>query len=418
MSGKATILSAVIILALVYATAAGAVINVPSDFGTIGEAITAASSGDTVQIANGVYYEHLMINKPLTLLGESRESTIVDGSSMGNVIEVTGSSVVIRRLTVQNAGPEEGVADGPKDSGIELYCAERCYLFGCSFRDNPAAGVSLGYARHCAVNNCLFEDNGTGVFFYSTYEDTLEENVSNSILFNQFTNQSACGLCFGHVSRYHRLNIIRGNTFNGDAFGIRTIMCAENLFTANTFIDNAESGMYYTECSGGGGDNVIFENGFFNSSADDNAEEFGWPETWWFNYALGRGNFYSDYTGEDSDSDGIGDTPYLIGGYVQAQDMYPLMAFEVTWGRCVGMRGNIDGDIGDTIDIADLVALVAFMFQDGSPSPCNVPNEDCPGHYYVEADVNGDGSCSPDIADLVYLVQYMFSGGPAPAACP
>jgi hypothetical protein len=39
-------------------------------------------------------------------------------------------------------------------------------------------------------------------------------------------------------------------------------------------------------------------------------------------------------------------------------------------------------------------------------------------HYYAETDVNGDGTCTPDIADLIYLVTYMFQDGPDLVPCP
>ncbi|MDH3939218.1 MAG: SBBP repeat-containing protein, partial [candidate division Zixibacteria bacterium] len=68
------------------------------------------------------------------------------------------------------------------------------------------------------------------------------------------------------------------------------------------------------------------------------------------------------------------------------------------------LRGNIDYDPGDLIDISDLVYLVDYMFT-GGPAP----------HCMEEADINGDGQ--HDIADLVFLVDYMFSGGPDPAGC-
>ena len=82
-----------------------------------------------------------------------------------------------------------------------------------------------------------------------------------------------------------------------------------------------------------------------------------------------------------------------------------LVRFEqqVTVPCCVGMRGNVDGDPADQIDISDLVALVEYMFEGGSIS------------CLAEADVNGSGQV--DISDLNYLTSYMFEGGPAPVAC-
>jgi len=73
---------------------------------------------------------------------------------------------------------------------------------------------------------------------------------------------------------------------------------------------------------------------------------------------------------------------------------------------CCRIRGDIDHS-GSGPDIADLVYLVAYMFNGGPPPPC-----------MEEADINGDGLAVPDISDLVYLVAYMFQGGPAPVPCP
>lgn len=78
-------------------------------------------------------------------------------------------------------------------------------------------------------------------------------------------------------------------------------------------------------------------------------------------------------------------------------------------GCCVGIRGNVDGDILEEINIADLVYFVDFSFgtPPGPAPPC-----------FEEADV--DGSLELNIADIVYMVDYMFGtpGGPAPLDCP
>ncbi len=59
-----------------------------------------------------------------------------------------------------------------------------------------------------------------------------------------------------------------------------------------------------------------------------------------------------------------------------------------------------DFDMSGSVDIADLVAFVAFSFQ-GGPPPCIMNT----------IDVNGSGGI-PDIGDLVYIVNYMFGGVP------
>jgi hypothetical protein len=76
---------------------------------------------------------------------------------------------------------------------------------------------------------------------------------------------------------------------------------------------------------------------------------------------------------------------------------------------CVSpMRGNVDNDGGDAIDISDLVYLVDYMFV-GGPAPVCWP----------EANVDGAGfDDALDISDLVYLVDYMFNNGPPPPVCP
>lgn len=75
---------------------------------------------------------------------------------------------------------------------------------------------------------------------------------------------------------------------------------------------------------------------------------------------------------------------------------------------CVGIiRGNINGDPGDGIDVSDVTFLVNYMFKGGSTPPC--PDE---------TNVDGAGGSQVNIADLTLLVSYMFKSGPAPAACP
>lgn len=74
---------------------------------------------------------------------------------------------------------------------------------------------------------------------------------------------------------------------------------------------------------------------------------------------------------------------------------------------CAGIRGNIDGDSGDLVNISDVTALVSFLFSFGTTLSC--PNE---------ANVDGDAYGGINVADVTYLVDYLFRSGPPPTPCP
>jgi hypothetical protein len=74
---------------------------------------------------------------------------------------------------------------------------------------------------------------------------------------------------------------------------------------------------------------------------------------------------------------------------------------------CEGVDiGNADGSTAEpTVDLDDVVYLIAFIFSSGPfPTP------------YVVISGDGNCSCAVDIDDVVYLIAYIFSGG-APPAC-
>jgi hypothetical protein len=80
---------------------------------------------------------------------------------------------------------------------------------------------------------------------------------------------------------------------------------------------------------------------------------------------------------------------------------------EVAYVDCLGIRGNVDGDPSELVNVLDLLYLRDFMFYGGPPPPS-----------MIEANVDGDVAEEINIMDLIYLNDYIFNSGPAPPSCP
>jgi len=108
----------------------------------------------------------------------------------------------------------------------------------------------------------------------------------------------------------------------------------------------------------------------------------------------------------DIDGDGIcGDVDNCPDVYNPGQEDHDGNDVGDACQTCCIIMADVDHN-GSGPDIADLVYLVTYMFQDGPPPSC-----------MQETDVDGNGTMVPDISDLVYLVTYMFQDGPDLAPC-
>ena len=107
------------------------VINVPSDYSTIQEAIDASNDGDVINVSEGTYYENINFNgKSIALIGENPTNTIIDGGS-GNTLPAVklhgynySSNTHISGFKIQNYGNDGiSILDGgtPRISNCILY---------------------------------------------------------------------------------------------------------------------------------------------------------------------------------------------------------------------------------------------------------------------------------------------------------
>ncbi|UCG69690.1 MAG: hypothetical protein JSV09_01305, partial [Thermoplasmata archaeon] len=77
----------------------------------IQEAIDNASIGDTVFVYSGSYSERLVIDTTINLTGENRDTTVINGGGIGNVIRVTAQWVNISGFRITNGNNGIYVSD-------------------------------------------------------------------------------------------------------------------------------------------------------------------------------------------------------------------------------------------------------------------------------------------------------------------
>jgi parallel beta-helix repeat protein len=316
MSKKA-VMAATITFALLISIVAGLqVVNVvkaetkiivPTDYATIQEAISAAGDGVTVFVKSGSYFggvypKNLVVDKAISLIGENKDTTIIEGQ-----VTITCDSVTIAGFTIQHAVATTAY-------GIVLYPKiSYCNISGNKIIENTNGIQLISSSNNNIVGN-IIDSSYVGIGLFGS---NAQGSDYNNIQANEIIHSSA-GILLRLDCNY---NNITGNYMsNCSTEGILFSGAGKtNVISENTIINSG----YGIGTSGGG--NTFFHNNFVNNTQQ--------ALTNWFNFATGEEvisvcgwdeNFWSDYKGTDNNGDGKGDTPYVINQL--NQDNRPLIA--------------------------------------------------------------------------------------------
>jgi parallel beta-helix repeat protein len=278
---------------------------VPDDYATIQGAINDANEGDTVFVENGTYYEHVVVDKTINLMGKSRESTVVDGNDLKDVLTITSDNVNVSGFTFQRAESSPGS------------CIKLDHVIGTNISSNIARDSDLGHGiflvsstMNTVSNNLIINNTGhdCSICLYGSSQNILSANTVVN------PNDLAMGsILLAYGSSYNTLlcNVVLGTS----QIGIR-IYGSDS--SSNRVIGNRIENHWHGVQFLGSSSNVFYHNSIINNT--DQVYGPGYLTTWSNGYPSG-GNYWSDYNGTDlfmgtyqneSGNDGIGDNPYAI----------------------------------------------------------------------------------------------------------
>jgi len=210
----------------------------PGNYSTIKDAIDNAGGGDIIFVYNGTYYENIVINKTVSLIGENRKNTIIDGGGNGNAVHMMAEKVDLTGFSIKN--------------GIKKIASGEKWFY---------AGIRVTASNNTIQGNNI-HDNLLGIFVRRATNITICDNnfINDSVTFSLYDE----GNDFVPFCEKYFIHNVYNNTVNGkklyyykykndvrvpeDAGQIIAVSC-KNMTAHHENLSNADFGCILVNCS-------------------------------------------------------------------------------------------------------------------------------------------------------------------------
>ncbi len=339
-------------------------------YSSISEALENIPPYSTIYVGPGVYREHIVIDKPVKILGEG--FPVLDGELRGTLIMIENvRDVYISGLKIINSGR----AYSTEDAGIRIDNSSNVAIYGNIF-DNIFFGILVKESYNVSIENnsitgieeYYLSDRQHGIYTWYSSRVVVRNNVFTNVKDGIYNDHNYNTLIENNIFRYGRYGVhlmysqnytIRNNSITGYVAGM-ALMYSKNITVQYNWI-------YFNRVGGIG-------EGIFIPESDDVYVEYNWiignvfglniryipytpgkmavirynviafnyigisfdPDssayiygndfieniqnvryigyrpsgTRWYNETLKLGNYWSDVTAYDMDEDGTVDVPY------------------------------------------------------------------------------------------------------------
>jgi len=214
------------------------------------------------------------------------------------------------------------VANSNSEYGFYIFRSSNNTLNNNTATSNTLHGFSIfGSSNNTLLNNTATSNTFSGFYLALSSNNNLNNNIATSNTLHGFS-------IFGSSNNTLLNNTASNNDGNGFYLAARTeiqrfvlLGSANNSFTFNVASNNRLYAVFIFDVYSV--DNTFGRNNFINNNQGaTQAYDSGL-------FNIFTENYWDDWTGPDSNQDGIVDLPYLIDGNATNQDLFPQVALQL-----------------------------------------------------------------------------------------
>jgi parallel beta-helix repeat protein len=219
----------------------------PGNYSTIQAAINAADAGDTVFVYNdsSPYYETLVVDKSIYLIGEEKNTTIIDGHKNDeHIIALAVGNSTVSGFTIQHS------RTGKDGIWIE---SDNNLILNCNLIDNDDEGIYIGDGskNNNHISRCYFRGNYyPGIYIHGWKDKPASNNVISYCMFDEDDI----------YLRYAPHTIISHCKLHGEFSDISVWLGADHCLIANCTFDSAGGHAIYIDADFSTISNCIINN--------------------------------------------------------------------------------------------------------------------------------------------------------------
>jgi len=212
------------------------------------------------------------------------------------------------------------------DCGINVDDSSNTILIGNIGLNNDIIGISIRGSDHSALSNNTCMNHYLAGICIDSYDGSSK--------FNNIVNNTCSDNQYGiFLWQWSSNNTLIGNNCSRNDYGMYLVYARNNEITDNIVSDNNGYGIYIKNGNPMipnyiSSNNTVWNNTFIgNNGGNAQACDDGMNNLWNISVThQGYGNYWSDWSSPDNNSDGIVDAPYSLNGCSGGKDYRPLVS--------------------------------------------------------------------------------------------